>query len=271
MNRTEAQRISKQSLDDLATQLESGKSESLAQFLQAMATFHQYSWGNVMMILAQKPDARHVAGMRTWNRLSRFVRKGEKGIAIFAPMLFKEKEQSESRDEEGKRLGFRVVHVFDISQTEGEPLPEPESVAGDPAKYLLDLRQVVAEKGIRLEYHDDLGTAKGKSCKGIIKLLSGMTLAEEFSVLTHELAHELMHQDRQGLDRQRAELEAEAVAFVLCRFAGLESGTAHSDYIQLYDGGKESLTESLEVIQKTASGIIEAMSEKSQVTEAIAA
>ncbi len=77
-----------------------------------------------------------------------------------------------------------------------------------------------------------------------------------------------MHVERRSMDRKRAELEAEAVAFVLCRHAGLESGRAHSDYIQLYDGGEESLTQSLEVIQKTASEIIEAMT---QEVEALAA
>lgn len=259
MNRSEAQNLSKQSLDDLAAQLESGKSESLARFLDTMAKFHQYSWGNVMMILAQKPDAKHVAGIRTWNRLGRVVRKGEKGIAIFAPMRFKAKEDRAASDEEGERIGFRVVHVFDVSQTEGEPMPEPASVAGDPARHLQDLKRVVAEKGIALEYHEELGSAKGRSCKGTIKLLQGMSLAEEYAVLSHELAHELMHLDRRGMDRRRAELEAEAVAFVLCRFAALESGTAHSDYIQLYQGGKEALTESLDVIQKAAADIIQAM------------
>lgn len=268
MNRIDAQNLSKQSLDDLAAQLENGKSESLVSFIAAMAKFHQYSWGNVMMILAQKPEATHIAGIRTWNRLGRFVRKGEKGIAIFAPMVFKGKEDAQLTDEDGKRVSFRVVHVFDISQTDGEPLPEPETVTGDPARHLEDLKRVVAEKCIRLEYSEDLGAAKGVSCKGTIKLLSGMSAAEEFSVLAHELAHELMHTDRQGFDRKRAELEAEAVACVLCRFAGLESGSAHSDYIQLYSGGKEALTESLAAIQRTASGVIEAMSDE---LEALAA
>jgi antirestriction protein ArdC len=268
MNRTDAQKLSKQTLDDLAAQLESGKSQSLVNFIAAVAKFHQYSWGNIMMILAQKAEATQVAGVRTWNGLGRFVRKGEKGIAIFAPMRFKADEGTAGREPEDERVSFRVVHVFDVSQTEGQPLPEPETVTGDPTKHLEDLKRVVAEKCIRLEYHDDLGTAKGRSCKGTIKLLSGMTPAEEFSVLAHEIAHELMHTDRQGMDRQRAELEAEAVACVLCRYAGLESGSAHSDYIQLYAGGKESLTESLAAIQRTASSIIEAMSEE---LEALAA
>jgi antirestriction protein ArdC len=268
MNRTEAQKLSKQALDDLAAQLDSGKSESLQAFINAMATFHNYSFGNVMMILAQKPHAQRVAGVRTWNRLGRYVRKGEKGIGIFAPMRFNDDEGSEAGDRERQRIGFRVVHVFDISQTEGEPLSEPETVAGEAARHLDDLKRAVADKGIGLEYADDLWGAKGRSRKGTIELLNGMTPSEEFAVLAHELAHELMHVERKGLDRQRAELEAEAVACVLCRFAGLDSGTAHSDYIQLYHGGKEALTASLDAIQRTASEIIEVMS---QELEALAA
>ena len=268
MNRTDAQTLSNQTLDELAAQLENGRSEGLTNFLAAMAKFHSYSWGNVMMILAQKPEATSVAGIRTWNRLGRFVRKGEKGIAIFAPMVFKGQDDPKATDDEGKRIAFRVVHVFDLSQTDGDPLPEPETVTGDPDKHLEDLKRVVSEKCIQLEYRDDLGAAKGVSCKGTIKLLSGMTAADEFSVLAHELAHELMHTDRRGMDRKRAELEAEAVACILCRYAGLDSGAVHSDYIQLYSGSKEALAESLEAIQRTASGIIEAMSE---ALEALAA
>lgn len=268
MNRTDAQKLSKQTLDDLAVQLESGKSDALVTFLDAMARFHSYSFGNVMMILAQKPDATRVAGIRTWNQLGRFVRKGEKGIGIFAPMRFKGEENPKTGEPEGDRLGFRVVHVFDVSQTDGELLPEPVAVSGDAARHLDDLKQVVSRKGIRLEYSDALGTALGSSSKGTIKLAPSLTSAEEFAVLAHELAHELMHVDRKELDRRRAELEAEAVACVLCRYAGLDSGTAHSDYIQLYQGGKESLSASLDAIQKTASEIIESMS---QEPEALAA
>ena len=264
MNRSEAQALSKQSLEELGRQLEAGRSESLARFLDAVAKFHQYSWGNVMMILAQKPDATQVAGIRTWNRLGRYVRKGEKGLGFFAPMRFKEKEGTGSGEEED-RIAFRVVHVFDLSQTDGVPLPEPETVAGEPSRHLEELKRVVTEKGIALEYADDLGDAKGKSCRGTVKLRQGMTPAEEYAVLSHELAHELMHLDRRGMDRQRAELEAEAVASVLCRYAGLQSGTAHSDYIHLYEGGKEALSESLQVIQKTAADIIEAMAGKEEV------
>jgi antirestriction protein ArdC len=268
VNRSEAQKVSKDALDQLAAQLESGKSESLIAFINAMAKFHRYSYLNVAMILAQKPEASHVAGLRTWNRVNRFVRKGEKGIGIFAPMLFREKERQETGEKDANRIGFRVVHVFDISQTDGEPLPEPVAVAGDASRSLDDLRRVVSDRGIRLEYASDLGAAKGCSLKGLIQLAHGLTPAEAFSVLAHELAHELMHGERQGLSRRRAELEAEAVACVLCRFAGLDSSTAHSDYIQLYQGGKESLADSLDAIQKTASVIIEAMTNEPQAIAA---
>jgi antirestriction protein ArdC len=268
MNRTEAQKLSKESLDALAAQLESGKSETLASFLDAMARFHNYSWGNVMMILAQRPDAKRVAGVRTWNQLGRFVRKGEKGIGIFAPMRFKTEENATPGEGEEERIGFRVVHVFDISQTDGEALSEPATVAGEASSHLLNLKRVVSERGLRLEYADDLGSAMGSYCKGTIKLANGMTPAEEFSVLAHELAHSVMHAVRNGFSRDRAELEAEAVACVLCRYAGLDSGTAHSDYIQLYRGGKKALIESLDAIQGVASELIKEMSEERQALAA---
>jgi antirestriction protein ArdC len=267
MNRSEAHKLSQQALDDLAAQLEAGKSESLARFIEAMAGFHSYSWGNVMMILAQKPDAKQIAGVRTWNRLGRFVRKGEKGIAIFAPMRFKAEEEPAGGEEAG-RIGFRVVHVFDISQTDGQPLPEPQTVTGDASGHLADLKRVVAGRGLRLEYADDLGNAKGCYFRGTIRLASGMSPAEEFSVLAHELAHAAMHAVRNGPSRERAELEAEAVACVLCQYACLDSGSAHSDYIQLYRGGKEALIESLDAIQGVASELIKELSEDHQALAA---
>lgn len=267
MNKTDAQTLSKNSLDALAAQLEAGKSDALTRFLSTAAKFHSYSWGNVLMIAAQRPDATRVAGVRTWNQLGRFVKKGEKGIAIFAPMTFK-KDEGTIEGDDRPRVSFRVVHVFDVSQTDGKPLPEPEEVKGDPTKHLEDLKRAVTSRGIRLEYSDSLGTAYGQSLKGMIQLAPNLSPAMEYSVLAHELAHELIHTDREGLDRKRAELEAEAVAFVLTQYAGLEAGTAHSDYIQLYDGNKDALTESLSVIQKTAAEIIGAMSEEPQALAA---
>src|SRR5262245_42439764 len=172
MDRTEAQKLSKQALDDLAAKLDEGKSESLTRLIQAMARFHNYSPSNVLMILGQRPDATRVAGVRTWNRLRRHVRQGEKGIAIFAPMRVKRREEAGDGKEEVDRVSFRVVHVFDLSQTDGEPLPEIGRVTGEPGEHLSALKRVLARHRIALEYHDSLGGALGRSCKGTVKLVS---------------------------------------------------------------------------------------------------
>ena len=131
------------SVQILIEALESGHSEVLEQYLKAMARFHHYSFGNIMLIAAQKRDASHVAGMYAWNQLGRRVKRGEKGIMILAPMLGKKRNNntdahsenapSEGR-ESGKRdwslIGFRPVYVWDVSQTEGKALPELEEVPG---------------------------------------------------------------------------------------------------------------------------------------------
>jgi antirestriction protein ArdC len=117
-------------VDYLVASLEAGHSEALTQSLGAMGKFHTYSFGNVMLIARQKPSATNVAGVRTWNSLGRFVRRGEKGILILAPMVGrKTKTQEETtvgKDEKNMQTqlyGFRAVYVFDITQTEGKDLP----------------------------------------------------------------------------------------------------------------------------------------------------
>jgi antirestriction protein ArdC len=266
MNRTDALKLCSTALKELESQLAAGKSETLVRFMTAMATFHDYSFRNIHMILAQRPDATNVAGFRAWNRLNRYVRKGEKGIAIFAPMVFKENQELKAEGEDRTRVGFRVVHVFDVSQTEGEPLPTLEEVRGDPASHLGRLKHAVREAGIALEYHASLGAALGQSCGGLIKLEEGLSPAREYSVIAHELAHELLHRgsDRGQTTKKQRELEAESVAFVLCKYAGLESSTAHADYIQLFTGDADALTRSLDAVQRTASHIIEAMTESAE-------
>src|ERR1700747_594871 len=134
----------KEALDFLVSALESGHSEVLTAYLEAMAKFHTYSFGNVMLIARQKPDATNVAGLRTWNSLGRFVKRGEKGIFILAPIVGKRStkeeaaaEPSEDAATEGQRMlyGFRAVYVFDISQTEGKELPTLTEVNGDVSGY----------------------------------------------------------------------------------------------------------------------------------------
>jgi antirestriction protein ArdC len=208
--------------------------------------------------------------------LGRQVRQGEKSILIVAPIVkrrSKAKGGNESVEvgetEEEVVAAFRDAHVFDISQTEGRPLPEFAKVEGNPRYYLERLRAHIGGQGIDLAYSDSLGSAYGLSCGDRILIRPGLGPAEEFSVLVHELAHEMLHkqgQGGQGISRKIREVEAEAVAFVVSQAVGLECGTAASDYIQLYDGKKETLMGSLERIQATARKVIKAvmMAEKGE-------
>jgi hypothetical protein len=191
------------------------------------------------------------------------VKKGEHGIAIMAPVVYHKKTlaQDEEDAEQEMIATFKTVHVFDISQTEGKPLPNFARVTGDAGRCLKRLEQFVFAKGIRLERSDILSTADGISMGGAILLKQGLEQASEFAVLVHEVAHEMLHRDEESRPQSRKvrETEAEAVAYVVCQGAGLDVNTASSDYIQLYDGDKKMLVESLERIQRTAAEILEAV------------
>jgi len=217
-----------------------------------------------MLILSQRPDASRVAGFHTWRKLGRAVKRGEKGIAIFAPMRLRQRtardREVDTADPED-RLIFRVVYVFDISQTEGEPLPEPTRIKGDPAGSLDALLAGARATGITVEKFDDLNGSDGVSMGGRILLKAGLSPAEAFAVLAHELAHEILHKgDRENRPSKAVrETEAEAVAFVVCKGVGLDTNTASSDYIRLYDGDSKMLIASLDRIQKTACAILTAI------------
>jgi hypothetical protein len=158
-------------------------------------------------------------------------------------------------------MAFKTAYVFDISQTDGKPLPNFARVNGDPGVYIERLREYVTSKGIVLEYSESIGSAEGMSAGGLIKLKKGLTAAEELSVLAHEATHEILHRNKETTpkDKKVRETEAEAVAFVVCHGIGLDTNSASSDYIQLYNGDKETLMESLGRIQKTAAEILEAV------------
>jgi hypothetical protein len=255
----------------LVAALESGESEVLTQYLNAMARFHHYSFGNIMLIARQKPQATNVAGIRTWNSLGRFVKRGEKGILILAPMVGYRKPHhdevatdiptdntADERRPEPQLVGFRAVYVFDISQTEGKELPTLTEVQGEVSGYRERLVKFVAARGVTLNYSERIAPAKGLSFGGKITLLSGMQPAEEFSTLVHEIAHEMLHHgERRTLTTKPVrETEAEAVAFVVCQAVGLDNGTSAQDYIRLWHGDANLLQESLEVVQHTAAVIL---------------
>jgi antirestriction protein ArdC len=266
MNSENIKNVTNQAIEQLITALNEGRSETLTQYLAAIGRFHRYSLRNVMLIASQKPTATHVAGFHAWHKLGRFVKKGESGILILAPIVRRENERNEQNktDESSTAVGFRAAYVFDISQTEGQQLPEIGSVKGNPREYRDRLGKFVTEQGVALEYSQDIAPARGTSAGGKITLLPGQTAAEEFATLSHELAHEMMHRDdrRSSTSKRSRETEAEAVAFVVCHGIGLETGSASQNYIQLYEGDAELLTASLEFIQKTAIQILDAISAK---------
>lgn len=277
MKREEATKLAERGLAELNAALQQGASDTLTRYLDVLARFHRYSFGNVMLIASQKPDATHVAGFHTWKSLGRWVKKGEQGIAILAPMVGRKRRDGTDRpavdDSDGnvrQLCGFRVVHVFDVSQTEGAELPEFAGIHGDPGKGLRQLESIIAGYGIQLEYDFPGCGAEGVSRDGTIVVRPDMPPAETFAVLAHELAHELLHQrtDRKRLaSRTVLETEAEAVAYVVCQAMGLESSTRSSDYIQLYRGDVATLSESLDLIQKTAASLIEQLQGKSTHSE----
>jgi antirestriction protein ArdC len=262
MTTDQAKNLSENAVAQLMDALERGQSETLKTYLRMMSRFHRYSWGNILLIYSQQPGATHVAGFHAWLKLHRYVRKGEKGIAILAPMVGRKRSDDELVEDEKTRVfGFRAAHVFDVSQTDGEPLPEFATVTGDPQGYTERLKQFVAGRQITLAYDAAIAPAKGMSSGGKITLVPDLAPAEHFAVLAHEVAHELLHRDERRKDTTHTirETEAEAVAFVVCSAIGLDTNTSSSDYIQLHAGDKATLAESLALIQQTATMILQAI------------
>ena len=265
------QLIIKQAVDFLILQVEAGKSETLAAYLSAMARFHNYSFGNIVAIARQRPTATRVAGFGTWKEMGRFVKRGEKGIQILAPMIGHRRRNAESTqntDTDGNTksqpvlIGFRAVYVFDVAQTEGEDLPEFEhNISGEVGDQRDRLIDFLAQQNIALEFNERIAPALGVSYGGKIALLPGQSEPEEFVTLVHETAHELLHkaERRTFTTATVRETEAEAVAFIVGQAIGLEMGNASSDYIQMYNGNAALLAESLEVIQRTSAVILAAI------------
>jgi antirestriction protein ArdC len=264
------QQLIKQAVDFLLEQLEAGKSETLTAYLAAMARFHSYSFGNILAIARQRPTATRVAGFSTWKELGRFVKKGEKGIQILAPMVGHrsrkdEANRTDSQDAAKPKpvlIGFRAVYVFDVTQTEGADLPEfDHGISGDAGAHRDRLTDFLAQQNIALEYTENIAPALGVSYGGKIAILPGQSKPDEFVTLVHELAHELLHKgDRRTKTTATVrETEAEAVAFIVDQGIGLEMGRAASDYIQMYAGNAALLAESLEVVQRTSAVILGAI------------
>jgi antirestriction protein ArdC len=199
--------------------------EGWQRFLAAAARFHRYSFWNTVAILCQRPEATRVAGYQTWQRLGRQVRRGESGIRILAPCTYRASAEDTDKTDEPDRLvlrGWRVVSVFDIDQTEGEPLPEPPITVLDgdgPAGVRDDLAALIRAHG----YEFQLGPLPAESPAGAYGLTDHTTRqvivrddlpgAQQAKTTAHELAHVRLHRSR-DTDRTTVEIEAESVAYV---------------------------------------------------------
>ena len=209
--------------------------------------------------------------MYTWNQLGRFINKGEKGIAILAPVISRRQAQNTDAEDAGKPalLGFRKVYVWSEDQTHGLPLPALEKVTGEAGAYLDRLREYVIAQGITLEFDESIAPALGAAFGTTIRLLPGQEQAEEFTTLVHELAHVMLrHSERRTeIAKTVRETEAEAIAFVVAKSIGLKTSTASADYIQLYHGNASLLAESLEIIQQTSAVILAAIQPEEPVSQ----
>src|SRR6185312_633226 len=202
--------------------------------------------------------------------------KSEKGIRILAPIIGvrrKKKEEAEkdiTKQNVAVLVGFRSAYVFDVSQTEGAELPELREISGDVGENRDRLISFIERQGVQLVFTENIAPALGMSYGGRIAILPGQSKAEEFSTLVHELAHEMLHkaERRTATTKVVRETEAEAIAFVIGKAVGLDTGTASADYIQLYHGNASLLAESLEVIQQTSAVILAAL--ESSAAETIA-
>jgi hypothetical protein len=273
--------LTRASVDGLVQAIESGHKEVFSSYLETMARFHTYSARNVLLIAAQRPNATRVEGVRSWNELGRFVRPGEKGIFIFAPTVgYKARnenkaEQVSKKPAKGKKaaettkepeqpetqlLGFRGVYVFDVEQTGGEELPDSRQPV-DVAEKLEKLLALAESQQFKIEYSDRIAPAKATSYRGVIRLFPGMEPAEAFPVLLREVASQVLYaiQRRTFVTRAIHQQETNAAAFVVCEALGLDSKAVFAD-CQLYYGDARLLTESLEVVHRTAAQILGAIS-----------
>lgn len=260
------------------------ESKGFMDFLRFSSKFGKYSFGNILLIWTQRPNATQVAGMKTWNALGRTVKKGEKGIMIFAPFLKKVRkdvgtdessgpdvtaeslEKTGDQEKETQRLvGFKSVYVFDVSQTEGEPLPELEvgkPSMGDDGDAEELFKKILKASPVPVDYEEIVGSSNGyympKERK--IVLSNALTAAQRCKTLLHELAHYLSLEPGSvdGFSRSREELIAEGAAYIVSAHFGLDSSDYSVPYVAGWANGE--LREVLligEKMRKVSEGLIE--------------
>lgn len=275
-------------LKDLTEQLEKSiqdfmESEKYKTFLSSMAKFHNYSLNNQILIDVQKPDSTLCAGYTTWQKQNRYVKKGEKGIRIICPAPYKKEYLKDVIDKttgkpellpDGKAKQeivqkvipfFKVGYVYDISQTEGQPLPEvTHRLKGDLDSDLKRLKEALLEVSpVPVAFQPVEGSANGFYSPTAGEIVVDSTLSEKQSLKTliHETAHALLHNPETASSqstRETKEVEAESVAYVVCQYFGLDTSDYSFGYIAGWSSGKGTpeLKASLETIRETSNGII---------------
>jgi len=257
----------------------------IKEMIDKMGLFWNYSFHNQFLILSQAPDSTRVASFKTWVKLKRFVKKGEKGIVIWVPVPYKCKAKdkhiklgmAEQDSKTGewflKKLSFKTGHVFDVSQTDGESLDgySPEAI-GDAKRTTAILDACASKNHIEVESIELLKSAGswGRSLGGKIQLDSSLNDKRKCAVYAHELAHELLHQTKQDFDetslerlalsRRAKEFEAEVTAYIVCRQLGMKISSSTSYVLMWADADpkfvKTELFKSMERIKKTARNML---------------
>lgn len=268
----------KQEMNQLMEQLENGvkavfDGEEYANYLRTMNKFRHYSINNQLLIWCQCPQATAVAGFNDWKKkFGRTVKKGEKGIRILAPVPVKVKVGEDEEDENGiihhagedmkQILLFRPVVVFDVSQTEGKPLPEFEvkELTGKVSDYESVLDAIIEVSPCDVSFEEITTGAKGYYSILANKVVINTGMSEEQTLKTclHEIAHAVLHnRERSGeekKDKPTQEVEAESIAFMVANALGIDTSSYSFKYVATWSNGKTvpELKASLELIKATA-------------------
>lgn len=254
-------------------------SEKYADFLKFYSGFHQYSLTNTLLIMLQLPGASRCASYADWKKKGRQVKKGEKGIMIRVPTPKKfVVEDEDGNEEERFKMFFKVGSVFDISQTDGEPIPELcNKLTGVVENYSEIYDSICAAAGIPVTQEDFDGSASGyySPTENKIVVRSGMSEAQTIKTLVHETAHSLLHckgSEQEKTDRQTAELQAESVAYIVCNYLGIDTSDYSFGYVAGWSKGKSSkhLEKNLTIIGKAAEKIISRLEGKTETEKAAA-
>ena len=289
------ERTEKQKVQEITDKLEEGlkelfESEKYKTYLSTMSKFHNYSFNNTLLITMQKPEATLVAGYKAWQKnFERHVNKGEKAIRILAPAPYKIKEERDKLDpvtgemmfdENGMPQkeqvevtipAFRAVSVFDVSQTDGKPIPELEAqeLLSTVEGYEDFVQALMNVAPVPIGFEDIPGDSKGyfHTEEKRIAVQENMSESQTLKTMVHEVAHSMLHNkeiNRDDLmeapakDRNTKEVEAESVAYTVCQHFGIDTSDYSFGYIAGWSSGKDmkELKSSLDTIRKTASELI---------------